>query len=200
VQDLQALEAAAKAANNGKQIPLYVTEIGWPTSIGQAGVDPTVAANFLARVYLLAPQLGDLKAAWWHELQDQGIDSSVDADQFGFLLASGSPKPAACAMRELTKLLAQYQPKGATRDASGIWTAKFSDGMTSVFAVWKEAANAIGEANISSVEPSGLRIDAREICLATDTSDSGSTLLRTTISGAPVLFTTNADNISVQSV
>jgi len=101
-------------------------------------------------------------------------------------------------MREVTKLLAQYQPKGATRDASGIWTAKFSDGMTSVFAVWKEAANAIGEANISSVEPSGLRIDAREICLATDTSDSGSTLLRTTISSAPVLFTTNADNISVQ--
>src|SRR6185295_4149299 len=49
VQYLQILEAEARSANGGKTVPLYVTEFGWPTNIGQDGMDATVAAHYLAR-------------------------------------------------------------------------------------------------------------------------------------------------------
>jgi hypothetical protein len=47
-------------------------------------VDGAVAANYLARFYMLASQYSYLKAAWWRELHNGGIDPLADDDHFGF--------------------------------------------------------------------------------------------------------------------
>jgi hypothetical protein len=61
---LQTLEATLKAASGGREVPIYVSEIGWATGTDNAALSPATVADYLARIYLAAPHVqlseGDL--------------------------------------------------------------------------------------------------------------------------------------------
>ncbi len=138
VAELDRVHELTRAA--GRPLPLYVTEMGYPSYGGRGGVSPEVAAAYLARFVLLASTRPHVVGVWWYCLRDQGRDAGNKEHHFGVLDADLQPKPAAAALRDVTALLDEL---GRFRDTSsavevGV-TATRADGAETVL-VWRADA------------------------------------------------------------
>jgi hypothetical protein len=89
-----------------RAIPVYVTEMGWPTSAGQCGVDDSVAAAYLQRFMLLAAARPYIAGVWWYDLFDDGADPSNREHRFGLATYDHQPKAAYNALLALKDILA----------------------------------------------------------------------------------------------
>lgn len=91
---LRATMARIRAAPKAAGMPVYITEIGWPTSSPSArGVSQTTQAQNLERVFDLSAELG-IDTVIVYELQD-GNDNLADPEgQFGISNRRSGPKPA----------------------------------------------------------------------------------------------------------
>ena len=201
------LATTAKTAAGGREIPLYLTEIGWPTYSAADGIAPAVAGDYLARLYLLAPMYAFLKGVWWYDIYDDGTDPTNPQNHFGLFgpvnrpeLSGWAPKPASCVMTQVNNLRATYAAVTASRNADGVWVAKYRNASTStsVFAVWTEAVGATISMRVTSSLPSGATISAQGLCKTVSVTGNGSTSIGAVISNSPMLFTTTGDNILLQ--
>ena len=102
------------AASAGRMLPIYVTELGYPTFTGRGGVSRDTAAAYLARFMLLASTRSYVAGVWWYGLRDQGTDPANKEHNFGVLDAALRTKPAGEALRSVSALLA-----GAGRFSAG---------------------------------------------------------------------------------
>jgi hypothetical protein len=100
------LEASLRRFNSNKEVPIYVTEMGWSTYSGPNGVSDEVATDYLAQVYLLAQTMPFIKGIWWYDLIDDGWNTNNFQDNFGLLLPDLTPKPVFYALRDLQAALA----------------------------------------------------------------------------------------------
>jgi hypothetical protein len=90
-----------------KDIPLYITEIGWPDVDGPCGgVPPEIVGENVAQILLEAPSLPWLKGVWLYELLDQGTDPVDREDHFGLYDRDLTMKPAACAAKTVWDFMA----------------------------------------------------------------------------------------------
>jgi hypothetical protein len=105
------LESRIKSASAGKTVPIYVTEVGWPTSTDGDGVSEDVAAAYIQRFMLLARSRSSIAGVWWYDLQDDDSDPSNVENRFGLLRQNGQPKPAYTALAALQHIL--HSPKQA---------------------------------------------------------------------------------------
>ncbi len=94
------------AVSAGHPLPIYVTEIGYPTYTGRGGVSRETAAAYLARFMLLASTRPYVAGVWWYCLRDQGADATNKEHNFGVLDSALHVKPAADALRSVGALLA----------------------------------------------------------------------------------------------
>ncbi|WP_234681969.1 glycoside hydrolase family protein [Bradyrhizobium monzae] len=86
--------------SSGSNIPIYVTEVGWPTTSKTCPISTQTAANNIAQFLLWMAATPWLKGAWIYEMKDQGPDPAALEDNFGLYDYAFSPKPAACFTRE----------------------------------------------------------------------------------------------------
>ena len=91
--------------NDDKDVPFYVTEMGWPTHVARVGTDPELAASYLARLYLLARTSDSFKGLWWYDFQDDGWDPKHNEDNFGLVRPDLTPKPAYYVMADISQLV-----------------------------------------------------------------------------------------------
>lgn len=84
----------------GSNIPIYVTEVGWPTTSKTCPISAQTAANNIAQFLLWTAATPWLKGAWIYEMKDQGPDPAALEDNFGLYDFAFAPKPAACLTRE----------------------------------------------------------------------------------------------------
>jgi hypothetical protein len=78
-----------------RRIPIYVTEIGWPTSQGQCGMTEQTVAAYLQRFMLLAASRPWIAGVWWYDLFDDGADPTNRENRFGLQRQDlKTPKPA----------------------------------------------------------------------------------------------------------
>ncbi|MEO8626531.1 MAG: hypothetical protein ABI612_00315 [Betaproteobacteria bacterium] len=192
---LDRLESLAKLSTGGRELPIYVTELGWPTHT--AGVAPSVAGDYLARFYLLAPMYSFIKGAWWYDYVDDGPDPNAVQQNFGVYNANYSPKAAACAMSAVGTFLAANRPVAVKKYDSGLWIAKYTNGTSYTYAVWMQDPGASIPATITTSGPSGAAISVRAICRALAVTGNGSTAIGATISNSPLLFSTMGEWLSV---
>ena len=89
----------------GTTVPIYVTELGWPTYNEGDGVSPDVQAMFMARSILLLANVPQVKGVWIYELRDGGTDPNDKECHFGLIERDGTPKPAFWVMKDLKKVL-----------------------------------------------------------------------------------------------
>jgi hypothetical protein len=89
----------------GTTIPIYVTELGWPTYEKDDGVSPEVQAKFMVRSILLLAVKPQIKGVWIYELRDGGTDPKDKECHFGLISRDGTPKPSFWAMKDLKKVL-----------------------------------------------------------------------------------------------
>ena len=102
-----------------RAIPVYVTEIGWPTSGGQCGVLQATAAAYLQRFMLLAAARPWIAGVWWYDLFDDGDDPGNREYRFGLSGRDRSPKPAYRALSAINDLITSSQTPSQKFGANG---------------------------------------------------------------------------------
>jgi hypothetical protein len=85
----------------GDRDPIWITETGWPTS-GEdwwdRAISPDTQADAAGRLYNRLLTMPDVGGVFFHTLRDRLGGASADPhDNYGFLFADLSPKPAFCA-------------------------------------------------------------------------------------------------------
>lgn len=88
------VDTMLRSYNNGRAVPLYVTEMGWPNQIDNYGSTYDLSAAYLARLYLLARTLPYIKGVWWYDFQDDGWKYVYNEDNFGLVRPDLTAKPA----------------------------------------------------------------------------------------------------------
>lgn len=95
---MYALEHLARRYAGGHDVPLYVTEIGWPTHTGPyASTWDDEAAN-LAQLYLLARTMPFIKGIWWYDFRDDSANKDSQESNFGLVRSNMQPKSALYAL------------------------------------------------------------------------------------------------------
>ena len=113
-------------------VPLVVTEYGWPS---WGDVDEDEQAAWLQRGALIALAEG-VQDVCWYTIWDGSDPSESPEAAFGLLRADGEEKPAAGAFRELSEHLAESDIVSWVRGLpDGAWGVHLGDGGT---ALWGE--------------------------------------------------------------
>lgn len=89
----------------GADVPIYITEFGWPTARRPCVISRQAAADYTAQFLLWSAATPWLKGAWIYQLKDQGRNPDEIEDNFGLYDYNFTPKPAACAVREAIRLI-----------------------------------------------------------------------------------------------
>lgn len=90
--DRMALSLSAAA---DRRVPIYFTEMGWPThEDATTGTAATRAAVWGASFYHLCAQRNDIAGVWWYDLFDDGVDPKNREHRFGLVSSDGKKKPA----------------------------------------------------------------------------------------------------------
>jgi hypothetical protein len=98
-------EAIMRQLSGGKEIPLYITEIGWPTSSGKPGYPEQDVAALAERSLLMFAALPYVRGVWWYDLIDDGPNADNLEDRFGLFRQNRASKPAAAAAHSVAPLL-----------------------------------------------------------------------------------------------
>jgi hypothetical protein len=101
------------AANGDASVPIYMTELGWPTETdecpagagasaghGPSGVDQATQASFLTEAYhcLDQPAYSYVAAGFWYALADTNTSSNDYVDHYGLLTSNYVAKPSFAAL------------------------------------------------------------------------------------------------------
>ncbi|MET3356597.1 UNVERIFIED_ORG: hypothetical protein ABID33_004528 [Xanthobacter viscosus] len=101
---VSSLQTALKG-QTGAEVPIYITEFGWPTARRPCVISRQAAADYSAQFLLWSAATPWLKGAWIYQLKDQGRNPDEIEDNFGLYDYDFRPKPAACAVREAVRLI-----------------------------------------------------------------------------------------------
>lgn len=123
--------------NKGKDVPFYVTEMGWPTHIGKRGTEPELSASYLARLCLLARTSPCFRGLWWYDFQDDGWRAEYNENNFGIVRPDLTAKPAYYVLADISDLIArgEYIGRLNTKD-DNLWVLRFRYKERDVWALW----------------------------------------------------------------
>lgn len=139
---LDNLNKKIQVANSGKSLPIYITEMGWPTNLGKYGVSESQQSAYFTRFNLLAASRPEIAGVWWYTLIDGGINPMDKESRFGLLNNGLSSKPAFIAARNLSNILRNYNLKEVVLNEAKEVKAVIATGKddTRVY-VWSELEN-----------------------------------------------------------
>lgn len=121
-----------------RTIPVFLTEVGWPTYRAENGSSPRTEARFLARTFLMVRTLPYVKGLWWYDFSDDGSDPADPEANYGIVWNNLTPKPAYFAMRDVCRLFADFQYSGQLDADPNIRIMKFRRAPAEVsWVVWK---------------------------------------------------------------
>ena len=116
--------------------PLWITEIGYPSHTGAAGVDEEIQADYLVRTFLLARTSPSIERMFWYDLQNDGEDRSEPEFNFGIVRKDGTAKPAFAALKTMTSLIKDLRLTDL-RVAGDTYVLRFGGGESRLTAVWR---------------------------------------------------------------
>jgi len=131
------VQAMLRKYNDGKAVPFYVTEMGWPTHVTKGGTDPQLSASYLARLYLLARTSPSFAGLWWYDFQDDGWNPQYNEDNFGLVRPDLTPKPSYHVLADISPLVAggRFIDHLTTSDEN-LWVLRFKTGEADCWALW----------------------------------------------------------------
>ncbi|MBC8472834.1 MAG: cellulase family glycosylhydrolase [Planctomycetes bacterium] len=123
--------------NKGKDVPFYVTEMGWPTHIGKRSTTPQLSASYLARLYLLARTSPSFRGLWWYDFQDDGWKAEYNENNFGIVRPDLTPKPHYYVMADISDLITrgEYIDRLQTKD-DNLYVLRFKHKQCDFWALW----------------------------------------------------------------
>ncbi|WP_415844542.1 hypothetical protein ACMYUJ_15930 [Stutzerimonas zhaodongensis] len=125
----------SRAAN--QPVPLYLTEMAWPSHKGACGFDETTQAAYLARSYFLAKTLPNVRGYWWYDFRNDGADLREREHNFGLLRQDYSPKLAYQVLKAISPIIEQFQflERVAGSDESTV-QLRFDNGEEQLLIAW----------------------------------------------------------------
>ena len=131
------VQAMLRKYNEGVDPAFYVTEMGWPTHVGERRTSPELSASYLGRLYLLARTLPSFQGLWWYDFQDDGWNADYNENNFGIVRPDLTPKPAYYVMRDVSMLVRQGEYIGRLGNPDEhLWVLRFRHEQEDVWAVW----------------------------------------------------------------
>lgn len=136
---LDALRGVLDAAGR-TTMPIYVSEVGWPTHTGACAVTEADAAVHSVRFLLEASTRAWVRGVWYYGLQDTGTDQNNWNHHFGLYRLDGSEKASGCALRQVSRAIAD-RPNSIARK-NGASAAIFKGATGNLLAVWSDSVTA----------------------------------------------------------
>jgi len=140
IDEIDRLDQLVRDHNDGNSIPLWFSEIGWPTHLNPTGVDENTQAAYLIRAYVLSIAAG-VEKVFWYNLMDSGTDKLNNEHNFGIIHNTGdalgayTPKPAYVALATLTRQLTGAN--AVSQDVSnGLYHYEFAKNNDSIHVLW----------------------------------------------------------------
>jgi hypothetical protein len=144
------LRERIRAANGGKDKPIVLSEMGWPTDTGHGTTERQQADN-LIRLYAIGLANG-VSRVYWYDLVDDGSDPAEKEQNFGMLrqpvtataanpvaVTANAPKPAAVAQAVAARMLGGKTYAGDDGVAAPAYSVRFTGGVTTRV-VWATTA------------------------------------------------------------
>lgn len=136
------VESMLRKYNEGKDVQLFVTEMGWPVHEKTNPMTPELAASYLARLYLLARTMPYVRGLWWYDYQDDGWNPEEKEDNFGIVRPDLTPKPAWYALADVSDLVAKGRYVDRIKTADGdLWALHFEHEGRDTWSIWSADEN-----------------------------------------------------------
>ena len=99
-------EATMRRLSGGKEIPLYITEIGWSSNTGSQGYPEQDVASIAERSLLMFAAMPYVRGVWWYDLINDSTDKTNAEARFGlYRHRSYAPKLVGNVIQSLAPLL-----------------------------------------------------------------------------------------------
>jgi hypothetical protein len=115
---------------------LWITEIGYPTHTGAAGVHEETQANYLVRTFLLARSSPAVERVSWYDFQNDGEDPADAESNFGLVRMDKTPKPSYRAIKTMASLVGNLSP-AKLRNTGDTYLLTFEGEKDRLTAVWR---------------------------------------------------------------
>ncbi|MDB6143916.1 MAG: hypothetical protein JWP80_2960 [Pseudomonas sp.] len=136
----------------GKDVPIYLTEIGWPSQTANCPYTRETVASYIARTYFLARTLPTIKGMWWYDLVNDGEDKTDQEDNFGLLEHNMAPKPAYNVIKVISRYVREFTyDSGQSTMMNDVYLLYFNKGAERIVVGW--AAGRDQEKQIVSQAP-----------------------------------------------
>lgn len=98
-------------ANGDENMPIYITEVGWPTGSSTNSVSETTQATYLKQLFELAngKNYKNVKLLCWYDFKDDGLDLNNKEHNFGLIHNNKYstpylPKPSYTTYQQMNKI------------------------------------------------------------------------------------------------
>jgi hypothetical protein len=124
-------------AKAGRDVPLYLTEMAWPSHQGPCGKSEVTQALYMARIFFLARTVPNIQGMWWYDLYNDGPDRYDQEHNFGLLNEDLSPKPAYTMMRAIAPVVRDFDyDSQASVLSDNLYRLYFQKGPERVLVAW----------------------------------------------------------------
>jgi len=125
----------------GKDMPIYITEMGVPNYQGKGGLSREDAAKFVVKYTLLAKSNSFIKGVWWYDLKDDGNNPNINENNFGMLDYNGRPKLAMLDLEKTIALLKSHNLSKVTYGSDGRVTIMLDRNNQNSYVYWYQKKN-----------------------------------------------------------
>ncbi|MGE7371164.1 hypothetical protein ACQKKX_19175 [Neorhizobium sp. NPDC001467] len=178
VDRLESLQTALSQGQGGP-VPIAVTEFGWPTAKQPCVIDAQTQADNIAQFLLWSAATPWMKGAWVYQLKDQGRDMNDLEANFGLFDYDYKPKPAACAVREVIRLVKDARAFHLSRPMPDVFVLAMEKDEGVTLAAWTTRADIRAQMSM----PSGSVAKAQGLCTDRPLASDG----RLDVGATPVL-------------
>lgn len=106
IQQIEGLRRMMVSKQGNRALPIYLTEIGWPTTAGgHCDIPRQQSGDNAAQFLLWAAATPWLGGVWIYQLRDSGKNPAELEDNFGLFDYDYKPKPGACMVADVTRIV-----------------------------------------------------------------------------------------------
>lgn len=150
------LQTMLRQETGRAQVPVYVTEFGWPTTATKCAITPQRQGYNFAQYILHSATLPWLRGSWIYDLKDIGENSDDIEDNFGIYRHDDSAKPSACFVTAARAIVAGAKAVELKQPAPGLFALRATMADRQMVAVWTSNITPTGHVVLGG-QPSAAR-------------------------------------------
>lgn len=178
---LTTLHTKVASANGGRDLPLYVTEWGWPSGTATCSVAATRIATNVPQFLLHTAALPWVAGSWYYETKDSGGDPTNIQYNFGLYDAGYAAKSAQCSFADASAVIADARAMAVQSVDNGLTVIRVATPRGLAIVAWSAVAGRQGRITVGGTPA----YTTHTLCQATSTGSSDRSV---TIGEMPVVI------------